>query len=88
MAKIFFEDLDEEIEVPDSSPLWEPCENMGVPFSCKDGTCGTCKIRVNEGMENLSPYNDKEKNLLGEQMGTVRLACQLKINGGRISITY
>ncbi len=87
MAKIFFEDDDEEIEVPDGSSLHKPCEGQGVPFSCTEGTCGTCKITVTEGMENLSDYNEKEQNLLGD-LRTKRLACQCQIKQGTIKLKY
>ncbi len=87
MAEIYFEDNEEDIEVQDGELLHQPCEDQGVPFSCTKGTCGTCKIVVNEGMENLTGYTDNEKNVLGE-MKKKRLACQCSIKSGKISIEY
>ena len=57
--------------------------NASIPFGCKNGICGTCIIKVNKGMENLSPMEEKEKNTLamfgaGPQN---RLTCQCKVNG-------
>ena len=35
----------------------DKCEEMGVPFGCKDGECGCCRILVEDGVGNLSPKN-------------------------------
>ena len=45
----------EEQQVTDGSPIMDACEELGVPFSCRAGICGTCVITVKEGMENLEP---------------------------------
>lgn len=87
MAKIFFEDTQEEFEVPDGSPISNTCEEAGVPFACSEGVCGACVIDVVEGMENLSPFNQAEADFLGD-LGCERLACQCKIKSGRIKIKF
>lgn len=85
MAKIISHHTNEEHHVEDGKELQEACEHLGVPFACSEGVCGTCVIEVVEGMENLSPFNDAETDFLGD-LGTERLACQCKINGGCVRI--
>ena len=87
MAKIIFDENQEEVDLPDGSPLQEACEEAGVPFACTEGVCGTCVIEVTEGMENLSEFNEAEADFLGE-LGTERLACQCKIQGGCVRIKF
>lgn len=87
MAKLIFEDTQEQCELPDGSPIMEPCEQAGVPFACTEGVCGTCVIEVTEGMENLSEFNEAEADFLGE-LDRERLACQCKINGGCVKIKF
>lgn len=82
MAEIF--NGKKSIKLKDNSGINEACEKIGVPFSCKDGTCATCMIEIKEGMENLSEMNDKEKNMGLEE--PYRLACQCKIKKGKVSI--
>jgi ferredoxin len=82
MATIEFEG--QQRKVPDYSPLLEPCEDMGVPFGCTAGECGTCCVYVESGMENLEPKNYAEESLsLGE---SERLCCQLKIKTGTVRL--
>ena len=87
MAKLIFDNTSEERELPDGSPLIEAFEEAGVPFACTEGVCGTCVIEVLEGMENLSPFTQEEMDFLGEQ-DTERLACQCKLAGGCVKITF
>ena len=54
MAKLIFEDTNEEFELQDGASLTEACEQAGVPFACTEGVCGTCVIEVSEGMEKVS----------------------------------
>jgi ferredoxin len=87
MAKLIFEQNKEEVDLPNGSPIMEPCEQAGIPFACTEGVCGTCVIEVTEGMENLSPFNEAESDFLGE-MDKERLACQCKIMGGCVKIKF
>lgn len=87
MSKLIFAPTGEEKELVDESPIAEACEEAGVPFACTEGVCGTCVIEVLEGMENLTPFTQEEKDFLGEQ-DKERLACQCKIKGGCVKINY
>lgn len=87
MAKIIFDDTKEEVEIPDGSPIIEPCENAGIPFACTEGVCGTCVIEVTQGMENLSDFNAAEADFLGE-LDKERLACQCTIKSGCVKIKF
>jgi ferredoxin len=87
MGKLIFEHSGEEKEVPDGEPIASVCEEAGVPFACTEGVCGTCVIEVVEGMDNLSPFTQEEKDFLGDE-GNERLACQCKLRGGCIKIKF
>ncbi|MBN2880812.1 2Fe-2S iron-sulfur cluster binding domain-containing protein [Candidatus Woesearchaeota archaeon] len=67
-------------------PIIKAAEELGVPFLCRQGVCGTCKITIEEGMENLEELTEKEKamNLAPNQ----RLSCQAKIKGGKVRISF
>lgn len=87
MAKIIFEDNQEETELPDDSSIIEACESAGVPFACTEGVCGTCVIEVTEGMENLSEFNQAESDFLGD-LDRERLACQCRLKCGFVKIKF
>lgn len=87
MAKLIFEDHNEEVEIPDGASIMEACEAAGVPFACTEGVCGTCVIEVTEGMDQLSEFNQAEADFLGD-MGCERLACQCKIKGGSVKVKF
>lgn len=85
MAKLIIND--DEIDLPDQSPIQESCEEAGIPFACTEGICGTCVIEVESGMENLSEFNEAEQDFLGD-LDHERLACQCKIKSGTVKIKY
>ena len=85
MAKLTIND--ETMELEDGSPIKASCEEAGIPFACEEGVCGTCVIEVEEGMENLSPFNQEEEDFLGE-MECERLACQCRIEKGDVKINF
>lgn len=87
MAKLIFDNTGEEREIPEDSPIAEHCEEAGVPFACTEGVCGTCLVEVVDGMEHLSAFTQEEKDFLGEQ-DRERLACQCKIKGGCVKLTF
>ena len=58
-------------------------QNTSIIFGCSDGVCGTCLINFLEGLENVDPPDQDEKDFL-EDMGakpTERLACRCIVRG-------
>ncbi len=80
MAKVVFEG--QSREVPDGTRVLHPCEDLGMPFGCTEGDCGTCRCTVVSGMENLGPVNVKEEDMALE--AGERLACQCTIKSGTV----
>jgi ferredoxin len=63
------------VDVTDSHPEAE------VPYSCRSASCGTCRVKVVEGVAALSEPEDDEIDVLdifGNEPG-VRLCCQIKL---------
>lgn len=87
MARIVFEENNEEFEVEDGAEIGEACEEAGVPFACTEGVCGTCVVEVEEGMDNLTPFTQEEEDFLGE-CDQERLACQCKIKSGTVKLKF
>lgn len=88
MAKLILKNTGQTEEIPDGGEIKKICEEkFRIPFGCEDGICGTCRIKVAEGFNNLFPKNQKEEDMFpGEP--DVRLACQCKINKGLVKIDY
>jgi ferredoxin len=90
MATVEIKNEGKTVELPDGASLVDLEGKCGILFACKAGTCGSCKVKVLEGAENLEPPNDIEKAGL-ETFGTDpsdRLLCQCKIKGGKIVVEY
>lgn len=84
MAKLIIDE--EEIELPDNSKIASACQEEGVPFGCLSGACQSCKMKVIEGMENLTEMTEAEKfaKLPKEQ----RLVCQCTIKKGTVKLEF
>lgn len=74
----------DELDVPDGEALLEYAEQLGVPFGCQDGVCGTCRCRVVAGLEYLGAKNEKEEDM--DLDPDERLVCQCTIRGGEVEI--
>jgi ferredoxin len=92
MTKVRFSPSGYECDVKVGTALVDTCDEhpeTEVPFSCRSASCGTCRVRVREGMELLSKPQDDELDVL-EVFGDgkdVRLCCQVQVVGeGRISL--
>lgn len=83
MATVVFEGV--ERIVPDGSAVQEACEEMGMPFGCTEGLCGTCRCMVVSGFENLGPLTDEEQEMGLEE--NERLICQCLILKGSVEFT-
>jgi len=97
MPKVKFVAEKQEIEVPVGANLRQEAMKAGIQLypginrvvNCMGlGTCGTCRVLVKAGIDNLSPMGLKEKiRLFLMPFATIghekemRLACQVQVNG-------
>jgi ferredoxin len=100
MPKVTFVNEKKEIEVEAGANLRDAARKAGIPIyggldkylNCRGlGLCGTCRVLVKKGMENLSPKTFMERfnfNLHPLTMLAVighedemRLSCQVRVNG-------
>lgn len=100
MPKVVFVNEKQEVEVPAGSNLLAESKKAGVQVyaginryvNCLGhGLCGTCRVLVKKGIENVSPPGFIEKLNLVAHPATMmarighesemRLACQLQVNG-------
>lgn len=82
MPRVTFADHDKSGEFPAGKSLLSIAGELGVRVSqvCGgDGACGTCRIEVVEGMNNLSPATPDET--YKEIEPPYRLSCQAKLMG-------
>ncbi len=102
MPTVSIEGFSKLFQVDEEETLFDALDNCGheLPHSCLAGTCGTCKVIILTGQDNLSPPSELEKmtiqaikqnynrihgeNSLANQ--TIRLACQAKILQGDVKI--
>ena len=58
-------------------------QECGVPYKCDSGNCGTDRVQVVEGAENLERPRRRERETLGEDLLAqgYRLACQTYVQG-------
>ncbi len=90
MAEVEIKNDGKKVQVPDGSLLAELDGKSSLLFACKAGSCGSCKVRVLEGMENLEPPDDVEKAGLAT-FGTdpnERLLCVCRIKKGKVVVEY
>ena len=58
-------------------------EKGGIPFKCGAGICGTCKCKIEKGLENTDAIKDRERNHLSDADFAAghRMACQTFVQG-------
>ena len=64
-------------------------EQGGIPFKCGGGLCGTCKCRIESGIENTDAIKNKERKHLTESdfANGYRMACQTFLTGD-VSVSW
>jgi 2Fe-2S ferredoxin len=75
------------VDAVDGGRLLDLCDEQSapVPFSCRGASCGTCRIDVLEGIDELEPPRDEELDVLdifGDDPRKRRLACQARMRPG------
>jgi ferredoxin len=73
------------VSVPENSNLLRASirEQGGIPFKCGGGVCGTCKCKIERGLEHTDAIKPKERKHLTEEQFALghRMACQTFVNG-------
>lgn len=89
-AHVTFEDIGVTVIVPAGTRLIEVSEQAGagITYSCREGECGTCMMKIVSGMENLAQRSVLEDKVLQENLAgrSYRLACQAQVLGGEIVV--
>ena len=71
------------VEAETGQAILQIALDSGIPMehACGgNGFCTTCMCKVKQGMENLSPRNDREENM-GITEDPDRLSCQSQVQG-------
>ena len=84
-ARVHFVLEDLLVEAPVGTPLMEIAQASGadLTFGCGSGSCGTCRVRVAEGLEHCSKPSAEERDFLAsiDAPADQRLACQVTVQG-------
>ncbi len=84
-AQLSFTDINVTVTVPAGTRVIEISDrvNAGIIYGCREGDCGTCLMKVVEGMENLTEPSALETKVLKEHFAgkDTRLACQAQVLG-------
>ncbi len=85
-AKVRVSGTDRVLEAREGEDLLEVLQSNDVPIATSCGgvaTCGSCRVRIVSGMENLTPIRPQELVHLGNvaKITGQRLACQSKVRG-------
>ncbi len=79
------------VSAPENSNLLRVSlrEKGGIPYKCGAGLCGTCKCRIEQGLEHADAIKDKERKHLSDDdfANGYRMACQTFISGD-ISVSW
>ncbi len=94
MPKIDFIPLGVKVMCKDGITIYEVAKENSIPIAESCGgekICGHCRIKVLEGMENLSRANFEEVELMRKKKFSIdeRLACAVKVFGDvKITTSY
>ena len=75
-----------KVEVKDGERVIDAAKKLGVSFSCTEGICGTCKVKVVEGYDNLEKKTSNEEFM--DLKKDERLMCQAKLKSGDVKIKF
>ena len=91
MVKVHFLLEDLLVEAPMGTPLQRIADAAGadITFGCRTGSCGTCRVRVAEGLAHCSEPGSEERDFLKglDAPPDQRLACQVTVYGD-LAIEY
>ena len=81
----FITNDNKQVSAPENSNLLRVSlrEKGGIPFKCGGGLCGTCRCKIETGIENTDAVKPKERNHLtaDDLAAGFRMACQTFVLG-------
>lgn len=84
-ANLTFKDIGLTVSVPAGVRVIEISEKVGagIVYGCREGDCGTCMMKIEDGWENLSTPTVIEDKVLKDNLAGrhYRLACQAQVIG-------
>jgi len=84
-AKLTFKDINVTVTVPVGVRVIEISDKVGsgIVYGCREGDCGSCLMKVDDGWESLSTPSVVEDKILRENAAGKhnRLACQAQVLG-------
>ena len=92
MKEVSLQPINQQVEVATNTRLLDTllAEQCPVMMACGgQGICATCHVYVKEGMESLTPINEREERTLALITGaqeTSRLSCQCKVVGEGVEV--
>ncbi len=91
MVKVHFRLEDLLVEAPAGTSLQAIADVAGadITFGCRTGSCGTCRVRVVQGLEHCSEASREERDFMAGLGAPAdqRLACQVAVHGD-VAIDY
>ncbi len=85
MVKVHFLLEDLLVEAPPGTALQRIADAAGadITFGCRTGSCGTCRVRIVEGLSHCSEPGPEERDFLKglDAPADQRLACQVAVHG-------
>ena len=90
MAEVEIKNDSKSVQIPDGSLLVELDGKCSILFACKSGSCGSCKVKVTQGMENLEAPDETEKSglaIFGSDPSE-RLPCVCRIKKGKVKVEF
>ena len=87
----FISNENKQVNAPKDSNLLRVSlrEKGGIPFKCGGGLCGTCKCRIEIGLDHTDEVKLKERKHLNEEQLAqgYRMACQTFLRGD-VSVSW
>ncbi len=91
VAITFLTNQGKTVTAPENSNLLRVSlrEQGGIPFKCGGGICGTCKCRIETGLEHTDAVKPKERKHLNDDdlRAGYRMACQTFVKGD-VSVSW
>src|SRR5690606_34259888 len=81
---VILDDLQYELEVNEGENMLDAAVDRDVEldYSCRNGSCDSCLVRILAGANNISPPTQEEFDMLGDEVHKgFRLSCQVVVNG-------